>query len=160
MLIDADDLEDDLIDFLQLTGKLLTPEEAMRKAILRSIDPCKNPGARFEFEVREDNPFYLSLEVPPPNADVDLVMCWKIAQLDGLAASKILDRDNSTTAEIVSAYRNVLGWLDFWSYRFPDKAWRERFAIQLDERRAKLNELKLEAKYRLRFDIEEELKAL
>jgi hypothetical protein len=32
-VIDVDVLPDDLVDFLDLTGKLLTPEEAMRKAI-------------------------------------------------------------------------------------------------------------------------------
>ena len=160
MLIDADELPDDLIDFLSLTGKLVTPEEAKRRIILRSIDPCKNPGASFEFERREDNPFYLSLDVPPPNADVDLVNCRRISQLDAVAVKNILDRPNSTTAEIISAYKNILGWLAFWACRYPDQLWQERFQFQLSERRAGLAELKTQASLRIRLDMLKELEAM
>ena len=160
MLIDLDDLDTDLAEFLALTGKLLTPEEAMRKAILRSIDPLKKLGARFEFEARPNDEFYLSLETPPCDAEVDLVVAWKVSQLDAIASSKILDRNNSTTSEIISALRNLIGWLEFWSVRYPDSLWRERFALQLSERRAGLQQLKLKARYQIRPDIERELEAI
>jgi hypothetical protein len=160
MLIDLDDLDTDLAEFLSLTGKLLTPEEAVRKAILRSIDPLKKPGCRFEFEARPNDEFYLSIETPPCNADVDLVVAWNVSQQDAIASSKILDRNNSTTSEIIGALRNTIGWLQFWSCRFPDQLWRERFQLLLSERRTGLEALKLKARYQIRPDIERELEAI
>jgi hypothetical protein len=156
--IDLDELDDDLAEFIIMISK--PKEAAMREIIVRSIDPLQNVGLCFEFEPRPDDEFYLSLEVPPPDADVDIIICWKIAQLDALAASRILDRPYSSIEDIVVVYRNLISWLAFWEQRFPSKAWRERFSLQLADRRAGLAALKHKAKYQIRPDIVEELEAI
>jgi hypothetical protein len=156
--IDLDDLDEDLAEFLLMVAK--PREQIMRETIIRAIDPLQEVGLCFEFEPRPDDECYLSLEVPPPNADVDIVYCWKIAQLDAEACSLILDRDNSTIEDIVLVYGNLIRWLEFWELRFPSKKWRESFSVQLAQRKSRLAMLKHKAKYQIRPDIEEELKAI
>ena len=58
---------------------------------------------------------------------------------------------------VLRVYRNTIGWLRFWSVRFPDEEQRERFAKQLDVRTAGLEELKTKTKMRFRLEVLKEL---
>ena len=91
--INLDDLDEDIRDLILASGKLCTRDQAIRKAVLDAFDPIIPLGPPFEFETRDDDPKYLSLMVPPPYADCDLAVCWKMAQLDANAVSLILDGD-------------------------------------------------------------------
>jgi hypothetical protein len=142
--IDFDDLDLDVIEFLEMSGKLRTREQLMRKFVLDVVDPVIALGDPFIFEQREDRDDYISPEVPGSDAQVDLAVAGRVAELDARACSIVLERDNSFDATFL-VYKNTLGWLVFWSHRHPNERWRKRFAEQLEERKEGLEELKTKA---------------
>ena len=95
-------------------------------------------------------------EVPKPWAQVDLAEAWQVAQVDAEACRVLLEEDYSVEAAL-SVYRNTIGWLRFWSVRFPNGKWRERFEIELRVREEVLNRLQEKAKWRFEFEIVEVL---
>jgi hypothetical protein len=99
----------------------------------------------FRFEAREPNDFYISIDVPGPCAQVDLAQAWEIAQLDARACQLTLEHDHSFEATL-RVYRNNLSWLRFWSVRFPDAEWRQRFELELGARRIGLDGLRRKAR--------------
>src|SRR5215471_3034549 len=115
MQIDLNDLDDDVIELLKVSGRLRTKEALMRELVLDAIDPIVAQGAVFRFEQRPiEDEMYLSLEVPGGGDRVDLAECWKVARLDAEAAARVLDRDDSLAATL-RVYANQYRWLAFWS---------------------------------------------
>ena len=153
------ELDPDLIELLELSGKLRTREELMRQIVLDAVDPVIAVGSEFIFEQREDRDDYISLEIPDRNAQVDLAIAWTVAQLDARACALVLETDHSLAATI-RVYRNTLDWLAFWSVRHPNDNWRAEFRAQLSVRRAVLQKLKDRAGFRFEFEMLEELKAI
>jgi hypothetical protein len=148
-----DALEDDLKALLGASDQLRTEEQMMREIILNAIDPIIALGEPFRFEEREPNEIG---EVPKPWAQVDLAEAWDVAQVDAEACRVLLEEDYSVEAAL-SVYRNTIGWLRFWSVRFPNGEWRERFDRELREREEVLNRLQEKAKWRFEFEIVEAL---
>jgi hypothetical protein len=157
--IDLDDLDLDVIEFLEMSGKLRTREQLMRKFVLDVVDPVIALGDPFIFEQREDRDDYISPEVPGSDAQVDLAVAGRVAELDARACSIVLERDNSFDATFL-VYKNTLGWVVFWSHRHPNERWRKRFAEQLEERKEGLEELKTKATYQFRLGLLEELRSI
>jgi hypothetical protein len=153
------DLDEDVMELLLVSGKLKTPEQIIRQFVLDAIDPIDATGPTFIWEVRPDNPMYISLEVPDRYAKVDLARAVKISKLDASACALVLERDHSTEATL-RVYRNTLDWLRFLSVRHPNELCREEFSQQLEIRKAGLAELKTKASLRFRFDVLDELKTM
>ena len=154
------ELDPDVIELLEVSGKLRTKEQIVREIVLEAIDPINAFGPEFIFESRpNDDPMYLSLEVPDFGDQVDLAHAWTIAQLDAKAAALILDRDNSLAATL-RVLRNQHQWFAFWASRFPHDGWRQRFATQLAERQEALEALKMKAGCHFRLEVLNELKAI
>jgi hypothetical protein len=154
------ELDPDLEELLLVSGRVMTEEQMKRKIILRALDPMIPSGLPFEFEDRpEDDPTYLSLEVPEIGADVDLAVAWQYAQQDAAAGALILEQDNSLAATI-RVYKSCLDWLAFWSHRHPNAVARDQFGRQLEQRRENLRQLKHKAKYELKFGMTEALAEL
>jgi len=153
-------LDDDLEELLLVSGRLMTQGQLMRKIILRAVDPIPHPtGPAFEFEDRPDDPMYLSIEIPGADADVDLAQAWSVAQEDMQAASLILERDDSFDGTI-RVHRSCIEWLEFFSVRHPNPMCRQRYQLELAERRAGLAALKRKAQERLSFGILAELNSI
>ena len=136
-----DELDDDLKALLAVSDQLRTEEQMAREIILNAIDPIIALGPPFRFEEREPNDFYISIDVPHPSAKVDLAQAWQVAQLDARACQLTLEHDHSFEATL-RVYRNNLSWLRFWSVRFPDAEWRQRFELELGARRIGLDGLR------------------
>jgi hypothetical protein len=156
---EGDRIDGDLLELLIVSGKLKTEEQLMRKALLDAVDPVIATGPEFEFEDRPDDEMYISLDVPDSGSRVDLAVAWTVAQADAKACALVLERDHSFAATL-RVYKNTLGWLRFWSRRFPNDQQRMRFERQLSERKARLEWLKDEAGYKFKFHLLEELKAI
>jgi hypothetical protein len=151
-----DALEDDLKALISVSDQLLTEEQMAREIILGAIDPIIALGDPFRFEEREPDDFYISIDVPEPWAQVDLARAWEVARLDAEACRLVLEHDHSLEATL-RVYRNTIGWLRFWSNRWPNLEWRERFGRELREREKVLNRLQDRAKWRFEFEIMEAL---
>jgi hypothetical protein len=159
-VIEIDEIDDDVLELLMISGKVKTEAEMMRKAMLDAIDPVNARGPEFEFETRPDgDEMWISLEVPESGATVDLAVAWTVAQLDARACALVLERDGSVEATL-RVYRNTLGWLRFWAWRHPNNKYRAMFEAQLEERKAGLAELKRRAGMRFQFEILDELKTM
>jgi hypothetical protein len=152
-------LDEDVEALLLVSGRLRTPEQVIREFVLDAIDPIEATGPTFVWEIRPDNPMYISLEVPDPFAKCDIAEAYAIAKLDAESCSRVLERDHSVEATL-RVYRNTIEWLRFLSVRHPNELCRLEFAEQLQDRRARLEELKLEASLRYRFDVLDELKTM
>src|SRR5262245_36927678 len=127
MRIEFDELDDDLKALLDVSGLLVTEEQMKRQIILGAIDPIIATGRHFSFEDREP------LEMPHPCAQVDLAEAWEVARIDAEACRDLLEDDDGLEATL-RAYRNTIGWLRFWSFRFPNADWREQFERELEVR--------------------------
>jgi hypothetical protein len=145
-----DALDDDLKALLCGSDQLYGEEEMARKIILDLIDPVIALGEPFSFEDRD------SLEAPLPWAQVDLAKAWEVARSDAEACRLTLEEDHSVEATL-RVYRNTIGWLRFWSNRWPNRQWRERFERELRVREKVLNRLQERAKWRFEFEIMEAL---
>jgi hypothetical protein len=145
-----DDLDEDVKALLGVSDLLRTEEEIMREIILGAIDPIVASGPPFRFEPREPNQFYISIDVPHPFAQVDLAQAWQVAQQDARACQLTLEYDHSLEATL-NVYRNNISWLRFFSVRFPNAEWRERFEMELQARVEGLNRLREKAKWK--FDL-------
>jgi hypothetical protein len=156
---DLDDLDDDLRALLGLSDLLKTEAQMLREMVLDAIDPIVPLGERFKFEKREASPFYISLEVPEPSARVDLAVAWEVAQKDAKACQLVLESDPSVQG-VVRVYRNTLGWLRFWSVRFPDAEVRETLTKEFEWRWFGLKALKAKARERFNLEIIRELDAV
>jgi hypothetical protein len=150
MFVVFDDFDDDLKALLSVSDQLYGEEEMARKIILHLIDPVIALGEPFSFEQRD------SLEVPLPRAQVDLARAWEVARADAEACRVTLEEDHSIEATL-RVYRNTIGWLRFWSNRWPNREWRERFGRELRVRERVLNRLQERAKWRFEFEIVEAL---
>jgi hypothetical protein len=156
MWIDWNDLDDDVKALLSMSDLLRTEEQLMRDLILDAVDPIIATGPLFRFEPREPNEFCISIDVPHPFARVDLAQAWVVAQQDARACQLILEHDDTLDGTL-RAYRNHLSWLRFWSVRFPNEEWRERFEMELGARVAGLNRLRDKAKWKFRLEVVEAL---
>jgi hypothetical protein len=148
--VEWDDLDDDLKALLCVSDQLYGEEQMAREIILDLIDPVSALGEPFSFEDRE------GLEVPLPWAQVDLGKAWEVARSDAEACRLTLEEDHSIEATL-RVYRNTIGWLRFWSSRWPNRKWRERFERELRVREEVLNRLQDRAKWRFEFEIMEAL---
>jgi|SRR5215470_17722430 len=157
--INADELDPDVIELLELSGKLRSKEQVMRQIVLDALDPLVAFGPEFEFEDRPDDEAYISIEVPGPCSRVDLAQAWVVAQLDARACELVLEADDSADATI-RVLRNQHQWLAFWAHRFPNDQFRARFAAQLEDRRTALERLKSAAGQRMQFGLVSELKTI
>jgi hypothetical protein len=157
--IDLDELDEDVVELLLVSGKLRTREQLMRKAISDALDPIIALGNEFEFEQRPDDELYISLEVPDRNSVVDLALAWRIALLDARACALVLDRDHSLAATI-RVYKNVVDWLAFWAVRHPNDRWRAEFGANLAVRRLVVQQFQRRAAVRSKFAMLGELSAI
>jgi hypothetical protein len=71
----------------------------------------------------------------------------------------VLERDGTIEASL-RVYRNIIGWLRFWSVRFPNEEARGEFERQLEERMWGLAALKCKARLRFRFEELEQLERI
>jgi hypothetical protein len=140
-----DALDDDLKALLCVSDQLRTEEQMAREIILNAIDPIIALGDPFRFERRELDDFYISIDVPEPWAQVDLAKAWAVAQLDAEACRLTLEYDHSLEATL-RVYCNTICWLRFWSIRWPNADWRQRFELELEARRIGLDGLRREAR--------------
>jgi hypothetical protein len=147
-----DALDDDLRALLGVSDQLRTEEQMAREIILNAIDPIIALGDPFRFEKREHNDFYISIDVPEPWAQVDLAKAWEVARLDAEACRLTLEYDHSLEATL-RVYRNTICWLRFWSIRWPNAEWRERFELELEARRIGLDGLRRKARARFNLDM-------
>jgi len=115
--INVEELDGDVIELLEVSGKLRSREQIMRQFVLDTLDPLVAFGPEFEFEQRPDDEGYISLLVPDVGARVDLAVAWQVAQLDARACAITLDRDGSLDATL-RVYGNCVAWLKFWATRF------------------------------------------
>jgi hypothetical protein len=150
-------LEDDLSELLGLSDQLRSREEAMREIILETVDPIIPCGDLFRFNGIGDDG--ISPEVPKPYDRTDLAVAWQIAQADAKACRLVLERDGTIEASL-RVYRNIIGWLRFWSVRFPNEEARGEFERQLEERMWGLAALKCKARLRFRFEELEQLERI
>jgi hypothetical protein len=150
MWIEWDALDDDLKALLTVSDLLVWKNDMAREIILDAIDPLIAAGPRFSFEDRE--PF----AVPHPCSQVDLAEAWTEAQIDAVACRDLLDEDCSREAAL-RVYRNTIGWLRFWSLRFPNEKWREQFERQLEVREKGLRKLRNKAMLKFELEIVEAL---
>ena len=148
--VEWDDLDDDLKTLFCVSDQLYGEEQMAREIILNLIDPVIALGEPFSFEDRE------GLEVPLPWAQVDLGKAWQVARSDAEACRLTLEEDHSIEATL-RVYRNTIGWLRFWSNRWPNREWRQRFERELRVREEVLNRLQDRAKWRFEFEIMEAL---
>jgi hypothetical protein len=151
-----DALDDDLKALLSVSDQLRTEEQMAREIILNAIDPIIALGDPFRFERREPDDFYIGIDVPEPWAQVDLAKAWEVARLDAEACRLTLEHDHSLEATL-RVYRNTIGWLRFWSVRWPNREWRERFERELQERERGLDRLRDKAKWKFELEIMEAL---
>jgi hypothetical protein len=151
-----DELDEDLKALLGVCDQLRTEEQMAREIILNAIDPIIALGEPFRFEEREPDDFYISNDVPEPCAQVDLALAWQVAQLDARACGLLLEEDYSLEAAL-EVFRNTIAWLRFWSMRFPNVEWRERFERELEARKEGLNRLRDKAKWKFELGIVEAL---
>jgi hypothetical protein len=151
------DVDDDLTELLGLCDQLWTEEEMKRNLILEVIDPIIPTGDLFKFGERGTDG--ISADVPGPWDRVDLARAWQVAQADAKACRLVLKRDGSLEAAF-RVYRNTIGWLRFWSVRFPNEEWRAIFAEQLEGRVAGLAALKAKARMRFELEMMEELESV
>jgi hypothetical protein len=151
-----DALDDDLKALLRASDQLRTEEQMKREIILNAIDPIIALGDPFRFEEREPDDFYISIDVPEPWAQVDLAKAWEVARLDAEACRLVLEQDHSLEATL-RVYRNTIGWLRFWSVRWPNTEWRERFEQELQARERGLDRLREKTKWKFEFEIMEAL---
>lgn len=147
ILIDVvwDDLDDDLKALLSICDVWEQP--MAREIILGAIDPIIANGPRFSFEDRE-----VIEDVPHPCAQIDLARAWSEAQIDARACKALLEADGSFEAAL-RVYRNTIGWLRFWSLRFPNERWREGFERQLEVREKAINRLWRKSKLKAELEI-------
>jgi hypothetical protein len=131
-----------------------------RGIILREMDPIIADGAVFEFVEAAPgsmpNFCWLSPRVPAPNARVDLLEAWDVAQRDARACRATLECDGSIEAAL-RVYLNTVAWVRFWSVRFPNAEWRAAFAQELEAREEALTELKAGAFRKGKFEVVEAL---
>jgi hypothetical protein len=151
-----DALDDDLKALLCGSDQLRTEEQMAREIILNAIDPIIALGDQFRFEEREHNDCYIGIDVPDPWAQVDLARAWEVARLDAEACRLTLEQDHSLEATL-RVYRNTIGWLRFWSVRWPNTEWRERFERELRLREEGLDRLREKAKSKFELKIMEAL---
>jgi hypothetical protein len=122
--------------------------EMARGIILREMDPIQADGAVFEFVEAAPGSMpdfcWISPAVPEPNARVDLLEAWDVAQRDARACRATLECDGSMEA-LIRVYANSIKWMRFWSTRFPNAEWRARFAQELEAREEGLAELRFKA---------------
>jgi hypothetical protein len=154
--IDFDDLDEDVKALLGVSDLLRTEEQIMREIILGAIDPIVASGPPFRFEEREPNEFYISIDVPHPFAQVDLAQAWQVARLDAEACRVTLEHDD-TLDGTMRVYANTIAWLRFWSVRFPNAEWRQKFEMELQARAVGLEELKKKARAGFNLEMMEEL---
>jgi hypothetical protein len=149
--VEFDELDDDVKSLLCVSDLLRTEEQMMREIILNAIDPLIASGPRFSFEDREPIG-----AVPHPCAQVDLGEAWETARVDAEACRDLLEEDNSIEATL-RVYRNTIGWLRFWSLRFPNAEWREQFEMELQARQVGLERLRKKARVKFNFEMIQEL---
>jgi hypothetical protein len=151
-----DALDDNIKALLGASDQLRTEEQMAREIILNAIDPIIALGEPFRFEERDPDDFYISIDVPGPCAQVDLGKAWQVARLDAEACRLTLEHDHSLEATL-RVYRNTIGWLRFWSVRWPNAEWRKRFERELRVREEGLDRLRDKAKWKFELEIMEAL---
>jgi hypothetical protein len=151
-------VEDDLRELLRLCDQLWTEEQMRRNIILQIIDPIIPTGNLFRFSERKGD-FFISPNVPGPFDRTDLAIAWQIAQADAKACRLVLEHDYTLDGAL-RVYRNTIGWLRFWSVRFPNEQRRALFAEQLTVREMDLAALKAKARMRFRLEMMEELESV
>jgi hypothetical protein len=151
--IEWDELDEDVKALLEVSDQLRTEEQMAREIILDAIDPVIAMGPRFRFEEREPDEIG---DVPGPCDQVDLGEAWEVARLDAEACRLILQYDDGLEATL-RVYANTIAWLRFWSVRFPNVEWRERFELELEVRKEGLNRLRERARWKAGLEIVEAL---
>ena len=69
-------------------------------------------------------------DVPEPRANCNNQEAWKMAQRHARRVKELLE-SNPTLATLLLVQWNIASWLRYWSVRFPDPDFREKFAAEL-----------------------------
>ena len=69
-------------------------------------------------------------DVPEPRANCNNQEAWKVAQRHARRVKELLE-NNPTLATLLLVQWNIASWLRYWSVRFPDPDFREKFAREL-----------------------------
>ena len=69
-------------------------------------------------------------DVPEPHANCNNQEAWKVAQRHARKVKELLE-NNPTLATLLRCQWNIASWLRYWSVRFPDSDFREKFAAEL-----------------------------
>jgi hypothetical protein len=116
----------DPLEVWKMVGKLLNAE----------FDPVADPGGdlfRWDDWAPRDDPFFLSVDVPEPDAVVDVLEAWERAKLDARRCARALVEGREGDGKVsermaVTVFVNSLKWSKFWARRHPDAEWRRKFA--------------------------------
>src|SRR5262245_368650 len=108
-----------LIEYLKYAvGMTIREAHTMLQAILNEMaDPIVAEGDVFELGGW--------LDVPPPDAKVNLADAWQETERQAKACEMLLEGE---VDKAVVVLKNSIEWLEFWSVRAPTPEYREMFA--------------------------------
>lgn len=110
-----------LIEYLYQAGMRIREAHAMLQEMLNPfVDPIDADGAEFELG--------RWLDVPPPDAKVDLREAWQETERQARTCQMLLSGEVDRAVVVL---KNSIQWMEFWSVRAPTPEYREMFADSL-----------------------------